>query len=418
MLNLLHSFRHIRTLANSAMPIIIKCVIFRIRHIGFLGELRSTISSTDVFLIKGKEKSSNLRLTTLVFGDMEFSHYFANLVYSSNYEVEAFMKTVYYNIPRVINHNEVDVIIVQADGALSRFLSRRGFLTLPKVHFVLDIATPSEKLFARMSRLRRRNINKIKKLEFTYEITREPKKLDFFFHKFYLPYITKRHGKSAKTASFFAMKRVYRKGGLLLVKLSGKYVSGILYGKHGDKITACCLGIYEGKKQHLDEGASQAALHFLIEWSKQQGFKEIDYGLSNPFMKDGLFAYKRSWGMRVKPCGNFVYGLKVSNLDTPVIEFLSENPLVFTESESLSGLIFRKAEEKNKEVFNASSHYTLGLARIVVGLYSAGDSSAFSSNPHSEEESTKTVNKKKVTPHLFKLWSKRGGLFFQEYPPY
>jgi len=44
--------------------------------------------------------------------------------------------------------------------------------------------------------------------------------------------------------------------------------------------------------------------------------------------------------------GNLVYGLKVSNLDTPVIEFLSENPLVFTEFESLSGLIFGKAVGK------------------------------------------------------------------------
>lgn len=402
----------IRTLADSAIPVMIKSIFLRVKYTRFLSGLWPVIYSTDVHLIKGKKKSSNLGFTTLAFGDVQFSHYFANLVYSDDYEIKALAKATYYDIPKIINHTDADIILVQADGALSRFLSRLGFLILPKICFTLNVSA-SERLFARVSRLRRRNISMIKKQGFTYEITREPEKLDFFYSSFYLPYIFKRHGKSARQTSFFEMKQIYRKGGLLFVKLNEKYVSGILYNLYGGIVCACCLGIYKGKRQHLEEGASQAAFYFLVEWSKLKGFKEINYGLCNPFMNDGLFAYKKSWGMKAKPCKDLIYGLRVSKLNTSVVEFLSENPLVFSESETLSGLVFRKVEGETEEGFRASSYYTPGLSRIVVGLYPARDLPP-SLLDFSKESSKSKVSKKKVTPYLFKLWSKRGGKFYEK----
>jgi hypothetical protein len=394
---------------HACMPLIIKSLISRVMHIGFLSPLWPKITFANIFLIRGGKKSSNSKLTTLIVGDVEFAHYFANLVYSENHKIQALMKTAYCNISSIINQAKVDVIVVRADTTLSKFLSREGFLILPEINFAIDISSPFEKIFARMSRLRRRNINTIKKLKYSYKITREPQKLNIFYYKMYLPYTSKRCGKSAKLVSFFDVNQVFKKGGLLLVKLNGKYVSGILYDIFRNTVSACCLGIYEGKDQYLEEGTGQAALYFLVKWSKLQGYKEINYGMCKPFMNDGLFAYKRSWGMKLRPGGNLVTGIVATNFNTSVMEFLSENPMVFAESQGLSGLVFQKVEGTTEKVFPKSHHsyYTQGLSRIVVVSYSTKDSSSQSPNPSYQKRLTEKVNEKEVTPHFSMLWSKR-----------
>jgi hypothetical protein len=225
----------------------------------------------------------------------------------------------------------------------------------------------------------------------------------------YLPYISKRHGKSAKLSNFFALYQVFRKGGVLLVKLDGEYVSGILYDIHGDKVNARVLGIYEGKDQYLKEGAGEATLYFLIKWSKRQGYKEINYGLCEPFMNDGLFTYKKSWGMKVKPHkGISIRGLRVRNFSTSVMEFLAENPLVFIEPEGLSGLIFQNVGGTTEKTFPKPHHYyTLGLSRIVTVAYATKDSFSQLANSFSEKTLTGKISRKRVTPHSAMRWSKR-----------
>ncbi len=401
---------------SECMPLIIRSVISRVKHIGFLSALWPKISFTNVFLIRCEKRSSNLKLTSLVIGDAEFAHYFANLVYSRNHKIQALIKTAYCNIPSVINRVKADVIVVRADKVLSKFLSREGFLISPEIDFTLDISNPSEKIFSRMSRLRQRNIKSIRKLEYSYEITREPHKLNIFYYKMYLPYISKRCGGSAKLVNFFTVSRILKRGGLLLVKLNGQYVSGILYGIYGDIVGACCLGIYEGKDQYLKEGAGQAALHFLINWSKLQGYKEIDYGRCKPFMSDGLFTYKRSWGMKVRPSGDLVLGLRVSNFNASVMEFLSENPLVFADSEGLSGVIFQKVEETTEKGYLKlhASYYTQGLSRIVVVAYSTEDFHSQSPNPFFEKRFNEKVKENGKTPYFSVFWSKHGSKFYQK----
>lgn len=304
MFKVFHSFKRTYTIAYSAIPTTLKCLILRIKHAGLLSELWPMIFSTNAFLVRGLKKSSGRKLIALVFGDAEFSHYFANLVCSTDYKIDGIMRTTYLSIKKIINRIEADIILVQADASLSKFLSRQGFLILPQIRFSLNISTPLEKLLLGTSRLRRRSIRKVRELKYTYEITKKKQKLDLFYHRLYLPYIYKRHGKAAKPANFLDMVQKFRKGGLLLVKLNGKYVSGILFATSGDTVSACCLGIYEGEKQLLDECSGQAALYFLIKWSKLQGFKELNYGVCKPFMNDGLFVYKKSWGMNVESCRN------------------------------------------------------------------------------------------------------------------
>src|SRR3989304_2968603 len=187
---MLPAYRHVRF----AIPLIVDSFISRAMHIGFLSGIWPKINSTNVFLIRGEKKYSNSKLDTLVVGDVEFAHYFAKLVYRGNPRIQALMKKVRWSISSITTQVKADLVVVRACATLSKFLSEQDFIILPEINFTLDISSPSEQVFARMSKLRRRSIKAIKKLDYSYEITREPQKLDFFYYKMYLPYIKKRYG--------------------------------------------------------------------------------------------------------------------------------------------------------------------------------------------------------------------------------
>jgi hypothetical protein len=205
----------------------------------------------------------------------------------------------------------------------------------------------------------------------------------------YLPHILKRHKESATPSTYYELKKCFRNGGLIIVKQNGMYVSGLLYSKYKDKMQNICSGIYEGKDEYYAKDAVQAARYFLIQWTRQQGCKEIDHGLSNPFMKDGVFTYKRGWGMKAKlnddTLRSSIFALKLCNFENVVREFLANNPFIFTDSNRLRGLVFLNSENPTEETLKRLHHlyYTRGLSDLVVISYLANNflGSAFKVTP-------------------------------------
>lgn len=363
------------------LPEIVKYVILRVMRTIFLIDLLARICFIQIFLIQGNRKGTHFDITTLLFGDEKLAYYFSKLVYSGDPKIRFLGKTTYSNIPHIITDTKADIVLVRTHTVFSGFLSRKGFLILPMIRQTQDISGSWDAFLARLSRGRRRDIRAIEKLGYTYDITREPKRFSFFYYKMYLPYILKRHSGSAKPSSFLALKKCLRHGGLLFVKLDREYVSGLLYSIYNNGMQNICSGVYEGRDEYFAKGAVQAARYFLIRWSKQQGYKEIDHGLSDPFMKGGVFTYKRGWGTKAKLNKDIirstVYALRVCNFGNAVREFLADNPFIFVDSENLRGLIFLNSESptegKLKRLYRL--HYTPGLSDLIIISYSPNNTS-------------------------------------------
>lgn len=349
-----------------------KQIIWSVLKTRFFNDIRPNLCQIEAFLIEGKNKGTNSCLSALIFGREEFLHYFSRLVFSEEPTVHTLEKKTYSDIRSVIKATKPDIVLVETDKIFSEFLSK-DFLILPIINFSLDISASWDAIYARLTHKRetRRRIRKIEKLGYTYEITNEPEKLDLFYHEMYKPHILKRYGKSARLVSFADSKKIFRKGGLLFVKQNDKYISGVLYGIKDSATYAPLVGIYEGKNGYLAKGAGDAYIYYMIHWSSKLGCKKFDFGNCFPFMRDGLFLYKRSWDMGVKPSfqsnipvlkDERILALRFRHFGKTVREFLLNNPFVFIDPEDLKGLVILNS--KSEDLYRA--YHVPGLSGLIV----------------------------------------------------
>jgi hypothetical protein len=116
-------------------------------------------------------------------------------------------------------------------------------------------------------------------------------------------------------------------------------VSGNVFSRSGkDEIYIPLLGV---RDDYLSQGAGYAPLYFLVRWAKQQGYSKIDYGACNPFLTDGVFHYKRTWGMAIRPLKENdpkIHAIKFLNFGEGTKAFISDNPFIFAENGKLEVL--------------------------------------------------------------------------------
>ena len=87
----------------------------------------------------------------------------------------------------------------------------------------------------------------------------------------YLPYAQNRSGKAALLQTKAWLLSFYKRdGGIIFVKKDGKRLAGLLFQIRGPTIYALRSGVYDGDLHYVTNLASQAAMYFLVKWSKAQ----------------------------------------------------------------------------------------------------------------------------------------------------
>lgn len=121
------------------------------------------------------------------------------------------------------------------------------------------------------------------------------------------------------------------------------------------------------KSKEANDLSGQAALFFLIKWAKGNGIEYLDYGLCSPFLKDGLFAYKKEWGMSI--CSRpecFASALKLFSVDEACLSFLQGNPFVVLDGGKLKVVAFLGYKPIAQEIQQILSDYLLsGLESVL-----------------------------------------------------
>jgi len=348
---------------NNPARTIISRIVWRAIQPRIFDKIRPKIYRANVFLLEGKTKRSNHDLSIMFSAKKEIIEYFSKLSYAEKPKIKYFEKHTFQNIPSIIGKTNPDVVFVEANESFSEFFFSNKFFILPSVNFTLDLSDPWDSIYARMNRSKRWMIHQVEKLGYTYETTKDFEKLKLFYYEMYLPYILKKHNKSAQVVSFAEFKRLFRGGGLLLVKLNGEYVSGLVYTLHNDEVYVPILAVNE-TCDHLKKGAGYAALYFLILFAKGEGYKKLDYGSWYPFLKDGLFLYKKAWGMSIRSKtwrDEKIYAIKFCNFNEGARDFLLDNPFIFTDAENLRGLVLL-----DSDIEDLHKIYVSGLTGLIV----------------------------------------------------
>ena len=323
-------------------PVICPTFLSIKRTLLIISQTRSSIT-----LLQGKGKGGGNSLTTLFLGEEQIIPYFTGLLYSEEPTKKRLGKIFIWEIKSKLNLNtpKADLIFIGVDRLFSKLLTRQGFIILPE--WVLFTLNPSKQLPENRKLTRnkslRGDIRRIKTHKYSYEISHDPAKFEYFYHHMYLPYISKRFGETTLLTNFHQMKRIFEKGHLLLIKQKNEYLTGSVNLIQDESIFPHYIGIKEGKTEYLKQGALAASYYFTITWAKERGYKLIDFGQCRPFFNDGVFCYKKKWSMEIESKKSkrmkAIYGIKICNLNQGARDFLARNPFIFIDQDKLKGLI-------------------------------------------------------------------------------
>jgi hypothetical protein len=270
----------------------------------------------------------------------------------------------------------IDMAVVEVNPLFAGKAREQGFLLIPEwVSFVMKTPGSIKGLTSAGSRSLKNNMRRVSKNGYSYEICRDFEKLSYFYREFYVPYVSRRHADLAYLNNFPLMKRLFRTGAILFVKLNDEYVAGNLLTFKDDTVLSLCVGIKDDHDGYRKKGALSALNYFIVMWAIQQRYTTIDFGLSRACLNDGVFRYKRSWGMMLRKYeGNSkFFGLKVYRFTEGVEDFLEKNPLVFYRNGELEGLVtVRAGFSGGGDIDDIVHNYsTRGLTRLNL-LYLSG----------------------------------------------
>jgi hypothetical protein len=190
------------------------------------------------------------------------------------------------------------------------------------------------------------DLRKIRKHALGFEVTQSLSRLDDFYHNMYLPHITQTYRDGAIIISHHAMRKEFYKCELLLVKKQSEYVAGALirYSDTGPSLWS--IGIRDGSRQFVRDGASSALYYFLFDYLVDKGFAKVGLGKSRAFLHDGVLTYKRKRGMRILGTSGGYFYLRVPKDTEASRAFLKVNPLIFESEGRLYGAVFTEADAK------------------------------------------------------------------------
>lgn len=327
------------------------------------------------FILRGKERTGGRNLTVLVLGGRGSWFYLADLIFSRLEGKEESGGVFIWGVRRYVASLSArpDLIVVRVDVAYRLVLKKLRMQYLPEwVSFRFDLSLPLEQTWklAKNKNLQE-NLRRVRKYGYGYEVTTNPERFDSFYREMYLPYIPSKYGESTELVGPRFMRLFFDSGLLLLVKKRDEVVAGSVIMTGERRAKAMIIGVKEGSETHRRDGALAACYYFTILWAKERGYRFVDFGECRPFFDDGLFYFKKRWGMRLESYRhrNNVFGLKLGSATPAALDFLAANPFIIRSPKGLEGRILAgSAHPLSAEELKTflRSYLVPGLDRLVV----------------------------------------------------
>lgn len=296
------------------------------------------------FFIQGKD-NQNQKITILGLNNEDKFPYLSNILLSSNPTIKENEKINIFKIKKKLNQiKNIDAIIIKTDIFYSGYFEKKGFIIIPEfVTLNLETIESLENILSHFSKSAKEDIRKIKKQNYTYEITDDPKKLDMFYYKMYLPYIKWKHGKNAVCSNYFVIRQLFESNNkLMLIKYKNEYVYGALFRVKNKKVIATYVGAIKEKNMLFKKGLGSASYYFLLLWAKENNIEKIDFGQTRAFLNDGVTRFKRKWGTafeKIKTPIPNIYAIGTSTKSNLIQNLKNNDPFVYIEKNKIKTTI-------------------------------------------------------------------------------
>jgi hypothetical protein len=234
-------------------------------------------------------------------------NYYIRLIMGRDKSQNYLERRSFRKIPDLIKDYNVDMVIAEISPiALNKFQKFDGYIfpewTNMRIKIDRPISQISKESAADFSDIKRR----IRKFSQTYEILTDQESLNYFNDKFYIPYISKRHGEEAWIDDLHEIWKAAVSPMILFIKENDVIVGASLNIKTEDSFCIKRLGLLDGNEEYLKHGVVGALYYFGILEANKMKCKYFDLGGTRPFLSDGLTKFKMGLG------GEFVTDLSPS----------------------------------------------------------------------------------------------------------
>jgi hypothetical protein len=243
-------------------------------------------------------ESDKMRIAYAGYSSIK-KNYYLRLMLDSNYQNTFMGRRWFWQIPNLLKSKNLDIIIAEISPiVMSHFQNWDGYIIPEWVRMKININRPiseicraSESDFADVKRL-------IRKHKLSYELRTGDDTFCYFNDKFYMPYITKRHGEEAWIEDIRTIWESTASPILLVVMEDGIRVGASMLIRKDESLLLSRLGLLDGNDDYRRHGVIGAIYYFSLLEGQKMGCQFLDVGGTRPFVKDGLTRYKINLGAK------------------------------------------------------------------------------------------------------------------------
>ncbi len=328
------------------------------------------------YYLSGEEKYSGEPFAVFYAGNSDSLHFLTCRLFNSHYTIKKIGTFSIFQLKKIVRMlpSSTDIALIKTDRFFLKILQKLQFVAIPEwINMVLDSSKPLKEITNSFSSGARKDIKKVSEYSYSYELTNDEKKMEFFYCRMFLPYMLERYGEEMPEYYQKYIHMLIKRNSikLLLVKDDGTYISGGLVDIKGKQEFLPSMGVLDGHIKYVKKYASSALFYFHILTAKDRGICAINYGNTRSFLNDGNYQFKRKWGMKVIS-SKFrwgLFGLKILRNSTSVSSFCVHNPYIFLEDNYLKGCIYSSDNQPTTLVdlqHICRTYYTPGVTELLI----------------------------------------------------
>lgn len=298
-----------------------------------------------VWRLEGTEAGSGESLSVLCAAGAQTRNYLAHLLFDKGTQELDLGRQWLWQLSRVrwVRKRGCALVLIQADPFLRQFLDQDGWFLIPLwVMGTTALPIPDDVL---KSKSIRSDVRVIRRTGLRTRVTREADCFDEFYHRMYVPHVTKAHGSSVYVNPYDTMRARLADSDLVMVNDGERDVAGMMIVYDEDRPRLWSAGVRDGDRRYLEQGALTALYHFACQHLTEKNYGSVSLGLSRAFLNDGVLRYKRKWAHTLVGTAPARIALKVVADTAASKSFLRNNPFIFEESGALYGAVFLSEED-------------------------------------------------------------------------
>ncbi|MDY6867151.1 MAG: GNAT family N-acetyltransferase [Chloroflexota bacterium] len=327
----------------------------------------------DIYQLQGRNQEGPLTVTYT--GTLTSLRILRKNFFSEPSTTEKTGRILVWKVQDLVDYSDSDIVVIEAGKhVVSKFSWHKAVVMPPYIHLVVDVEGSWEEVEYQLRRRKsaRSEMRLARKYGYECEVSHREEDLESYYRDMYLPTIESRHDEFASPMSFEEAYQHFKQGFIFWVKRDEQYVCGNLCRADEDELVLVSGGMLNADWQLMKEGALGAMDYLNIQWANENGFRIVNFLGCEPYLKSGIFQYKRKWGSRafIPDSEDKRIWMKIQRNTPAVAHFLKDNPAITTTKEDeLQGLIVTEAPSEVDEKMRAGwekRYLTSGLDSLRV----------------------------------------------------